>query len=305
MKSSRGRSGIAWGALLCAVGAAAAIGLVRPSLLEHYDRVSTDADVYALPSPEQTTVLSLGYRAALADALFASVLVSYGLHFQERRRFEFVGNYLETINTLDPTFGAPYRYADTLLTLQPVPPRWEDFVKAREILERGMRERPRDGELHTNAGLFFAYLAPSQAPNEAVKKEWRLTGARTLARGCELIGDDANLPYHCVVAADLFTRAGEQEATIGFLQRFLAITDDEGVRRIALGQLRKVVGEREQARFTRRIDALNEAWGRDLPFVRKDMLLIIGPPTSPWRCTGTDASADCASSWRDWGRHQR
>jgi hypothetical protein len=249
--------------------------------------------------------MSLGHRSALADLLYASVLVSYGIHFQEKRRFEFVGNYLDTITALDPKFAAPYRYADTMLTLQPEPPRWQDFVKAREILERGMAERPTDGPLHTNAGLFLAYLAPSQAPNGELKNDYRQRGARALARGCELIGSDKNMPFHCVVAADLFTRAGQREATIGFLRRFLAITDDEEVRRVALGHLRSAVGEAEQERLTQRTDALNTLWGKDLPFLSKDALLLVGPPTDPGRCAGRQDHDACASSWRAWGEAQR
>lgn len=291
-------------ALLVMAGAAACVGALRPGLSARYHEVSVQSDVYALPSPEQTVVMSLGHRAALADLLYASVLVSYGVHFQERRRFEFVGNYLDTINALDPKFAAPYRFADTLLTMQPKAPRWQDFVKAREILERGMAERPTDGLLHTNAGLFLAYLAPGQAPDAKTKTEFRMRGARALARACELIGDDKNMPFHCVVAADIYTRAGEREATIAFLRRFLAIADDEEVRRIALGNLRKVVGEAERDRLMKRTNALNEIWGDDLPFISKDALLVIGPPSPAGACAGKPGREGCASSWRDWGEEQ-
>ena len=286
---------------------ASALGVatLRPLLKERYRAVTKTGDVYALPSPQQTIVMSLGYRSALADLLYANVLVSYGVHFQEKRRFEFVGNYLETINELDPKFAAPYRFADTLLTLQPKKPRWKDFVKARQILERGMRERPTDGQLHTNAGLFLAYLAPGQAPTQTLKNEYRILGARSLARACELIGDNKEMPFHCVVAADLFSRAGQREAQIGFLRRFLAITDDEEVRRIALGHLRAAVGEQEQERLTRRTDALNRLWGADLPFVTKDTLLVIGPATNPGKCAGSSPRRDgCESSWRAWSAAQ-
>ncbi len=281
------------------------VATLRPLLSERYRAVAKAGDVYALPSPEQTIVMSLGYRSALADLLYANVLVSYGVHFQEKRRFEFVGNYLDTINHLDPKFAAPYRFADTLLTLQPKQPRWKDFVKARQILERGMRERPTDGELHTNAGLFFAYLAPARAPTKKLKDEYRVVGARTLARACELIGDNRSMPFHCVVAADLFSRAGQREAQIGFLRRFLAITDDEEVRRIALGHLRAAVGEKEQERLTRRTDALNRVWGADLPFVTKDTLLVIGPATEPGKCAGSAHREGCESTWRAWAAAQR
>jgi tetratricopeptide (TPR) repeat protein len=281
--------------------AATAIGLLRPRLAERFGHVKTDSDVYALPAPEQAIVASLGYRAAFADSIFAHVLVSSGLHLQQKRRFEFVGNYLDTVNALDPKFRDPYRFADTLLTLGSVAAREEDYDKARQILERGLRELPHDGELHSTAGQFMAYLAPSRFKDPEKKKEWRLAGARILARACELVGNEA-LPYHCITAADLFTRAGEREATIRFLERVLAVTDDEAVRDLALGHLQKHIGEREHERVQQRMASFRERWGGDLPFVTKDHLLVIGPAFEPAACAGVvDAgNVECATSWRDW-----
>ena len=290
------------GSMLCA---AVAIGWVRPKVADRFHRLKATSDVYALPSPEQTVVLSLGYRAALADMIFAHVLVSYGLHFQERRRFEFVGNYLDTVNALDPKFRDPYRFADTLLTLAPVAPRPEDYEKAREVLERGLKELPHDGELHSTAGQFMAYLAPGHFSDPEKKKDFRMRGAKHLARSCELAGDNESIPYHCVTAADLFTRAGEREATIQFLERVLSVVDDENVRRIALGYLEKKVGEREHERISSRIAAFRERWSKDLYFAGKDTMLVIGPEFDAAKCAGPELaeSEACATSWSEWAKH--
>jgi tetratricopeptide (TPR) repeat protein len=281
--------------------AATAIGVLRPRLADRFHRLKVESDVYTLPAPEQAVAMSLGYRAAFADLIFAHVLVSYGLHFQEKRRFEFVGNYLDTVNALDPKFRDPYRFADTLLTLGPVAAREQDYDKAREILERGLRELPHDAELHSTVGQFMAYLAPSRFSDPEKKLAWRMAGARFLARACELSGTNEAVPYHCITAADLFTRAGEREASIHFLERVLAVTDDEGVRRLALGYLEKQVGEREHERVQRRIDAFRERWASDLPFVGKDRLLVVGPAFDIAACAGSDPQQpECATSWRDW-----
>ena len=308
MKSSeRGPLVAQLSAVVVAGIAALVIAAVRPGLADRYHGLSTQSDVYTLPAPEQSVVASLGFRSAMADLIYAHVLVSYGLHFQERRRFEFVGNYLDTINTLDPRFRAPYRFADTLLTLQPEPTRWQDVVKAREILERGMKEFPTDGELWTTAGQFLAYLAPAHTKDLAVKKAWRLEGARRLAHACELLGDNENLPYHCITAAGIFTKAGQREASLHFLERVLAVSDDESIRKLALGYLQRELGEQERERIERRFQRFHDAWGKDLPFARKDTLLVIGPAFDPSACAGLDASADpkCASTWRAWGKDQR
>ncbi|HEY6556127.1 MAG TPA: hypothetical protein VI072_02600, partial [Polyangiaceae bacterium] len=266
----------------------------------HELRVKTD--VYALPSPEQTVVLSLGYRCALADLLFAHVLVSYGLHFEEKRRFEFVGNYLDTINALDPKFRRPYGFADTLLTLQAKAPRRQDYLKARAILERGLRERPHDTELWSTAGQFLAYIAPPQLQDEKLAQEWRVAGARTLAHACELVSNNENIPYHCITAASLLSRAGERAAMIDFLQRVLAVSDNEEIRSLALGYLGRSVSEQQRADAEARYKRFNERWLADLQFVKKDLLLVIGPPFDPARCAGYGHrdKPECATSWRKW-----
>ncbi|MBN1605748.1 MAG: hypothetical protein JW940_03905 [Polyangiaceae bacterium] len=286
---------------------AAAIGLVRPTLAQSFHGLRVRNDVYGLPAPEQTVVASLGYRAALADTLYAHVLVDHGLHFSERRAYEFVGNYLETINALDPKFREPYLFADTLLTLQPVPPPIENYDVARRILERGMRERPYDTELWTQAGQFFAYLAPAQIHGAVKQQEWRMAGARALAHACEIVSHNANLPYHCITAAGILSRAGETEAMLSWLERVVMVNDDEEIHRLALGYLKAKLGEREQQRVQQRLRRFKQAWQADLDFLSKDALLVLGPGFDPTRCAGLDAaeSPKCATSWLAWSERQQ
>ncbi len=145
---------------LLALSAAAVSGLRGP-LNTRLEATNVRNDVFALPPPGQVVTMSLGYRSALADLIFAHVLVSSGIHFQEKRVFEFVGNYLETVNELDPKFRAPYRLADTLLVFQVKAVGPEAYREARRILERGLAEFPYDQALWASAGQFFAYLAPN------------------------------------------------------------------------------------------------------------------------------------------------
>jgi hypothetical protein len=133
-----------------------------------------------------------------------------------------------------------------------------------------------------------------------------MAGARAMAKSCELVSSNENLPYHCITAAGIFTQAGEREATLQFLQKLLAVTDNQEVRELAMAYLSKMVGEREGDEVALRLERFNQAWGKDLPFVSKDLLLIIGPPSDPARCAGTHAryGPECAVSWRAWGERQ-
>ena len=84
--------------------------------------------------------------------LSAVVLVSAGLHFKERRFFEYVAEYIKTINALAPKFRDPYRLADTLITMQSAKVPKDAYFATRDILRRGMKERPNDYRLWITAG---------------------------------------------------------------------------------------------------------------------------------------------------------
>ncbi len=282
---------------------AAAVGVrgLRGVLLARTLKLHEKTDVYELPSPDQIVALSLGYRSALADFLFANVLVWHGIHFEEKRRLEFAADYLDTIARLDPTFRETYYYGDTLITMQPVKPRHEDYVRARELLERGLKARPTDTELWLSAGQFMAYVAAPWLEDPKEKSEWKLAGARVLAHACELVGSNENIPYNCISAAGLLSRGGEREANIQFLQRVLAVSDDEAIRDKALEFLEHALGQRSQEELRAREDALRNAWRADLPFVDLTTELVLGPPTDPAACAGIiQPTVACATTWADW-----
>lgn len=283
--------------------AAVAIGSVRAPAADLEKRVAETSDVYVLPPPDEVVTMSLGYRAALADLLWSHVLVSQGLHTFERRRFENLTLLLDAINALDPTFRDPYLFADALITFQTSTTPREEVLKAREIMERGVQHRPLDGELWLALGQFVAFIAPaSYLTDPEEQARWRLEGARMLARAAELGGGDANISWQALGGAGILGRAGERDAQIRFLQRTLAVTDDEELRQKIRAQLDKLLGERAAEGYRRRLDGFSEIWRRDLPFVSKTTMLVLGPPLDPAYCAG-GAHADeprCATTWRAW-----
>jgi hypothetical protein len=304
-----GRGG-AWGARLLSIAlllvSGLAIGQLRSLLLARTGKLRDRTDVYDLPSPEQVVVASLGYRSALADLLFAHVLVWHGIHFQEKRRLEFAADYLDTVAALDPTFRETYYFGDTIITMQPVKPRHEDYVRARRLLEKGLVERPGDTELWLSVGQFLAYVAAPWLDDPTERAEWRLAGARVLARACELVGANENIPFQCITAAGLFNKAGEREATIQFLERVLAVSDDESIRERALGYLQGLLGERGQEQLKERADRLRTAWKADLPFVSLTAELVLGPPSDSAACAGLSRDHEpCATTWGQWRAQER
>lgn len=293
----------AWRAVALLLAAAACVGATQGRLAATRARVKETSDVYALPPPEQVVTLSLGYRAALADVLWAHVLVAQGLHTMERRRFENLTLLIDAINALDPTLREPYLYADALITIQHGAPSRKEVLKAREILERGAANRPLDGEIWLSLGHFVAFIAPgSYLTDPAERAAWRLEGAKMLARAAELGGSDSSISWQALSGASVLRRAGDREAAIRFLQRTLAVTDDPELRQQITRDLEALLGEKQADMYRARQEALQELRARDLPFIGKTLLLVLGPPADPAFCAGGAHAEDprCALTWEEW-----
>ncbi len=276
---------------------------VQGTLFQWEKQVKETSDVYVLPPPEQVAVLSLGYRSAVADVLWAHVLVSQGLHTQEKRRFENLTLLYDAINELDPTFREPYRMADALITFQANETPHHEIVKAREILERGTQNLPLDSELWLIKGHFVGFIAPSSyLTDEGEKASWRLDGARAMVRAVELGGDNASISWQAYGGAGIFRKAGERDAERRFLRRTLAVTDEPELRERIQRRLDAIEGEEHRAREKRRDAAFMEMWRRDLPFVSKSAIFVLGPPRDPAYCAGPARFGvmGCAATWREW-----
>jgi hypothetical protein len=280
---------------------ALAIQSVRGGLVETVTKVRETSSIYPLPPPEQLPVFSFGYRSALADVIWASVLVNQGLYLKQRRHFDYLARYFESVFTLEPTYRQPYLLVETLLTFGATKARPEDVRDARRFLELGMRERPSDAQLFLQAGSFMAYLAPSLLPEEE-RPAWRLEGARLMARAGELGAADVNLQWHSLASASALNRAGERTAAIAFLERIHEVTEDAELREEVLRQLRGLKAEDavERARGAgRRFEA---AWREELPVVSRHTMLLLGPRVDPAACAGPGRSSatGCLRDWKRW-----
>src|SRR5690606_34059216 len=205
------------------------IALVRASLFETEKGIKNRDDVYFLPPPAQVKTMSLGYRATMADLLWAHVLVSQGLHTFEQRRFDNLTRLYDAINELDPTWQTPYLLAEALITFQAATTPYEEVVKVREILERGVKHRPYDAEIWLALGQYVAFVAaPSYLsdthPEEA--ERWRREGVEYLRRAAEL-----GQSWQAMCGATILARAGDTSAAIRFLRDAHASADDPELKR--------------------------------------------------------------------------
>jgi tetratricopeptide (TPR) repeat protein len=299
--AGKGGSGrlLRWGLLLASV---LVIAYTRPRAVASARATKLTSDVLTLPPPAILVEASLGYRAALADLLYTSTVITYGIHGEERRRWEFVGHYLDSIVALDPTFCQTYRYADTFIIYQPVgSPGPEEVRHARRLLEKGLEMCPSDGRLWLSAGQFMVFIGTQFLTDDAEKAAFRAAGAKMLTRAAELVSDNENVQWQALAAAGVFTREGNREAAIAFLERVYHITDDDKLKANVANRLAMLRQEGAIDEAKRRAEIFNELWGRDLPFVSRTGMLVLGPRYDFASCAGARRSdADCAETWADW-----
>lgn len=289
-------------AVLLIALAALLIGRERGPLAERFHEVQTRSDAYLLPSIDQTYVASLGYRSALADLIFGHLLVSQGLHFQENRLFEFVGDYLDVVVRLDPKFRDPYRMADTLLTMQPEPPPLDFYRHARRILEKGMKELPYDQELWSSAGQFILYLTPTRLTDPAEIAEYKEAGTRILMHACDLVGSNEAIPYHCITAAKQMGEKGNREAVRQFLERVLTVNDDPTIQEVALNYIKRIAGEQASEQVAARQARFRQSWQADLALSPRVEIGALGPSFDAAACAGRERAGTpaCVTSWSAW-----
>ena len=283
--------------------AASAAGLraVQPRLAERVAAVKEQDESYSLPPPDQLPALSLGYRSALADLLWARVLVTQGMRISEHRRFDNGALYFRSIFALEPTFREPYLMLDAILTFGAVRASIEDVKDTRALFELGMRERPNDAQLFLTAGGFLAYIAPGYLPEED-RTEWRLLGGRILARAAELATGQEGLQWHALAAAGVLNRNGERDAAVSFLERTYEITEDPEIREEILKQLRAMRADEAAERARGSARRFEETWRGEFPFVSRALILLLGPRADPAACAGPGRAEQpaCARDWRSW-----
>lgn len=300
--SARGRADLARTAGLV-LFAALAIAAVRAPLFDRHQQIKETSDVYVLPPPRQVVAMSLGYRAALADVLWAHLLVTQGLRTMDRRRYENVVPQIDAINELDPTFRDPYRLADALVTLNVKAAPIEDVRRTREILERGLKNRPLDAELWLVAGEFVAFIAPASYLTDPVEQQqWRVDGAMMMVRAAELSGNNSAIAWHALGGARYLSKAGARDAEIRFLERTMVVTDDEDLKNKVRARLDQLLGSQRLERFGQLEKGVWDMRHDDLPFVSRLRFMVLGPPRDPSYCAGEKHAHEpaCAPTFREW-----
>lgn len=281
------------------------VAVVRPKLAEALKGTQQAVEIYTLPPPEALPVVSLGYRSAMADFLFTKAIIAHAQHSERKQRYDAIADYLEAIVALDPTLRDVYRFADSLIVYHAVgEPTPELLRRAWRILETGLELRPGDADLWLSSGQYMAFIAPQWLKDEEEKKAFRAIGARQLSRAAELAGEaNQAISWQALAAVGVYTRAGERQAAINYLERAYLVTDSEELREQIAVRLSALRQDAEVDRIKRLTESFSQRWKDDLPFVSRTKLLVLGPNWDANRCVGKPANTEgCEQSWADWAQ---
>ncbi len=280
--------------------AAAAVNGQRNRMVAATKKLKETDDVYPLPEPKQLKELSIGYESALADMLWAKLLVEYGTHWAEKREFLIIPKYLDAILELEPGYEEVFKYADTLLVYRPLRGTEADARLARVYLERGTRERPHDPNTWKQFGHFVAFLARTFLTSPTEIEAWRKDGARAMLRSVELGGGVADAQ----AALSMLTRGGETKATIAALRRAYAITEDPAQREWIEANLAALEAKKERDDADRAIKNVEKLWRAEAPHLSRTAFLLTWPVPDVRACVGTggtlrtdEQTRACARGW--------
>lgn len=249
-------------ATLLVAAACATIALQR-ALTAHDARARDGDDVSLVPAAERAQLLAFGYEDAFADILWSKLLVDYGTHLVERRRFPLVRASIDAILALEPNSSRVFRFVDTLVLFQAKKGNADDARYVRSVLERGIDAAPTDPERWIGYAQYLAYLGPSFLENADEIREWDLRGAEAFARALEL-GAQVE---RTTGALSLFDRTGAGAAQRAYLERAYALASDDEKPTIE-AKLQKLAASETLDRVRRHDGALEAARRDELPGMR-------------------------------------
>ncbi len=278
--------------------AAVGVHLPRERMNRATYKLKETDDIYPFPEPKQLKTLSLGYKSALADLLWAKLKVEYGVHWSEKREFVNIPNYFDAILELEPGYPPVFEYADTFLVYRPLRGTEQDARLARAYLERGTRERPYDPNVWLGLGKYLAFLSRTFLTSQPEIDAWRADGARAMMRGVELGGDVSST----LSAASILTRGGETKAAIASLRRALAISEEPSQREAIEAKLDELGARREREDADRAIKLIEPLWRTKARGLSYTAVLLMWPAPDPGLCAGVGGSARTAQQSRECAR---
>lgn len=234
---------------------------------QHYE------DIYYLPPPQFLSVLSMGFRDALADLIWCRSLVYFGEEMSRQSTVKHAFDYVDAVLTLSPDFRSAYAWAATVAVYRPVTPNVEDGMRGLTYLERALKRWPNDGELHWDYGSMLRFEVAPLLPKGPEKDRLLAMAAPHLATAASL---GAGPAWLAINSSSLMERLGQNEQAIRHLEEVYGTVQDEKVKRVIEERLASL---RSQA-FVEALKAANQkieaSRRKSYPYLTPGLFFFVG-----------------------------
>lgn len=260
--------------LLAAAGLAYLAGALRERAHADFRSAQRYEDVYYLPPRAWLPVFSLGYDAALADLIWMRALVYYGDELSHGGHVQFVFDYAEAIETLDPSFRALYTWVATAGLYRPDEVTEEEIERTLAMMEHGAARFPADGELAWDlaATLMFELSPRIQDPER--KQQVRERALPYMLRASRLGAAPA---WAGLMSAQLFDQIGQTEQAASQLEEVALTTRDPVTRARLERRIEQLRAQVEADAFVAAMREQESARREEFPYLPLGLYLLVGP----------------------------
>ncbi|MCZ6489047.1 MAG: tetratricopeptide repeat protein [Acidobacteria bacterium] len=236
------------GMLLLLAGAWAASARVQMEIDRQRSQYQETPEMLWISSGEVLEKLSLGYEGLMADIYWTRVVQYYGGRIRDRKTdFSLLGPLLDVTVTLDPYLLIAYKFGAVFLT-EPPPRGAGQPQRAVALIERGIAANPEEWRLWHDLGfIYYWHLRDYQQAADAYREGSRHPRAA---------------PWMRVMEAVIREKGGNRETSRFLWTEIYQSTEDESIRRNALGHLQSLKALDDIEELEKRTNTFHEQTGR-------------------------------------------
>lgn len=260
--------------LVAVVALAAASDRLRARSHASYASAQRYEEIYYLPPPGSLRYFSLGWDEPLADLIWLRSLVYFGDELTHDGRVRYVFDYTEAMLELDPRFLAVYRWVGMAALYRPGAVPTDEIERAIEIMERGARIFPEDGELAWDVGATLVFELAPLLDDPRAKDRARERGLPYLTTA---VRRGAAPEWAALTNASLLSQLGRTEQAARHLEEMYLSVQDERTRE-RIGERIRALRERGEAdAFVAAMTELERDRRSQLPYLPPSLYLLVGP----------------------------
>lgn len=234
----------------------------------------TYEDLYYLPPKDVLLLCSLGYRYALADAIWMKALVYYGEELGHNGDVKHLYRYGDAMIELDPDFKRVYQWVASSALYRTGSVSVEDARAAIRYLEAASRRFPDDGELAWDLGANYTFELAPMLPEGEARETARKKGVEFLEAAALR---HAGPPWLALQTANQLQGLGRVEQAIRHLEDVYATTMDPDVKAQIEQRLTAMRSAAYAEALRRTNEELEKARLRDFPYLEPTLYLQVGP----------------------------